>query len=651
MRLDSVVVRNYRGLRLAAADGLADEPVVTVAGANGSGKTLLLEAIMAAWRGQLHPTNVGPFGDDMLVRLGFVLEPHEVQALENVVKPTDKRGELVPGLRQGTCPRLIPVEFTVRRDQPSGQRQAEQAEPWAQALIRPLEPIGDMSFRTVDLVPANRLLATNEGALPNPVMVGPLVSPFGQSGEDPFFRFSGLLPWLATLDYMELTAEREGRQPPGDFELLAGRFEQATGKRLERPQTDMAGSGVRLWVRLPTGERHDLSSLSDGEQQVLALIYFARRTSATGGILLIDEPELHLHPSLQQALIEVLRLMSDRAQVWIATHAAKLIAASPLGGLVHLRPPHATTGDQAAVFADEAERLGLYRQLGLDASDLLNNDLLVVVEGPTDWQRLRRFFPTELSRAAGFIAGGKDGVLRAVEVLEGSPQALPWVAIRDRDLADEQQVVAWTHDHPNLFVWPRRMLENVLLEPELLAAVMTSGGRPCTAEQMQAELYRLALERREEVLRVLISRALDAKVRPASRQMPSGTAERLRAQLERDQEVAEQKQQRLQEVAARQTQVLAAQWDNHWPRLVHGKDVLAVLARSALSPYRDLASLADAVAAHCQRMPAELPSDLGLLQTMLQRAPTRTAGLPATLHSTETLARSLRGSRGERFEP
>ena len=52
MRLDGVAVRNYRGLRLAAADGLADESVITVAGVNGSGKTLLLEAIMGAWRGQ-----------------------------------------------------------------------------------------------------------------------------------------------------------------------------------------------------------------------------------------------------------------------------------------------------------------------------------------------------------------------------------------------------------------------------------------------------------------------------------------------------------------------------------------------------------------------------------------------------------------------
>jgi hypothetical protein len=337
--------------------------------------------------------------------------------------------------------------------------------------------------------------------------------------------------------------------------------------------------------------------------------------------LLIDEPELHLHPSLQQALVEVLRLMSERAQVWIATHATKLIAASPLGGLLHLHPPYTTEGDQAVVFADEAERLRLHQELGLDASDLLNNDLLVVVEGPTDWQRLRRFFPTELSRAASYIAGGKDAALRAVEVLEGSPQALPWIAIVDRDLADDQQLTRWTHDRPNLLVWTRRMLENVLLKPEMLAAVMTTGGRPCTAEQMRAELYRLAIDRRHEVLRGLISRALDAEVRPPSRQMPREPVQRLRVQFQRDQELAEQKQQRLEDAAAQQADALSAQWEDNWPSLVHGKDVLAALARSQLSPYRDLESLIDAVAAHCQRLPADLPADLQRLRTMLQTRP------------------------------
>ena len=133
---------------------LAAQPVITVAGVNGSGKTLLLEAIMAAWRGQLEPSDVGPFGDDMTVGLEFALEPHEVQALETVASSSpwrDHMGRLPPG----TCPNLIPVEFTFRPDQHTS-RHPEQAEVWARLLLRPIDPTGDMSFRTVDHLPANR---------------------------------------------------------------------------------------------------------------------------------------------------------------------------------------------------------------------------------------------------------------------------------------------------------------------------------------------------------------------------------------------------------------------------------------------------------------------------------------------------------------
>jgi hypothetical protein len=164
------------------------------------------------------------------------------------------------------------------------------------------------------------------------------------------------------------------------------------------------------------------------------------------------------------------------------------------------------------------------------------------------------------------------------------------------------------------------------LEPELLAAVMTDAGRPCTAEQMRAEVARLATERREEVLRVLITRALDAEVQPTGRQMPADPVVRIRAQLQRDKELAEQKQQHLEQVATQQAEALTAVWEDDWLSLVHGKSVLGEVARSRLSPFGDLPSLVDAVAAYCQRLPADLPNDLQRLQTMLQKSPRRPAG-------------------------
>ena len=50
MRIESVAVTNFRGLRRVEITGLSVEPVVTVSGPNGAGKSLLFEAITLLWR-------------------------------------------------------------------------------------------------------------------------------------------------------------------------------------------------------------------------------------------------------------------------------------------------------------------------------------------------------------------------------------------------------------------------------------------------------------------------------------------------------------------------------------------------------------------------------------------------------------------------
>jgi AAA domain, putative AbiEii toxin, Type IV TA system len=113
---------------------------------------------------------------------------------------------------------------------------------------------------------------------------------------------SGIAPLLASLDYVDLLAQREGRPPTGEYDTLVQTFAAATSKQILRPSLDpYSPQGASLFVETPAGVRHRLDALSSGEQEVLGLTYFIRRLSARGGVLLIDEPELHLHPSLQRA--------------------------------------------------------------------------------------------------------------------------------------------------------------------------------------------------------------------------------------------------------------------------------------------------------------------------------------------------------------
>lgn len=113
------------------------------------------------------------------------------------------------------------------------------------------------------------------------------------------------------------------RSPERFQETLAhiNRFLEQNGKRL----TDF-DDNLRLLVQVGSGKArttHFLEALSSGERQVVLLIFMVSRWLMQGGVVLIDEPDLHMHGSWQRTLIhELNRLVADKeGQLIIASHA------------------------------------------------------------------------------------------------------------------------------------------------------------------------------------------------------------------------------------------------------------------------------------------------------------------------------------------
>jgi len=94
------------------------------------------------------------------------------------------------------------------------------------------------------------------------------------------------------------------------------------GKEID---TDMKAGEGRLRVRIKNrkGVYHSLDELSAGEHQVLIMIYIISRWMQSGGIVLIDEPDLYLHPSLVDPLLSSLeKLVAEHdGQLLITSHA------------------------------------------------------------------------------------------------------------------------------------------------------------------------------------------------------------------------------------------------------------------------------------------------------------------------------------------
>ncbi|EOU3094451.1 AAA family ATPase [Yersinia enterocolitica] len=84
--------------------------------------------------------------------------------------------------------------------------------------------------------------------------------------------------------------------------------------------------GQRQQVRLANGDTHTLDELSSGEHQVLIMLFMVQRWLQPGGVVLIDEPDLHLHPSLVSPLLATLEniIQGRSGQLIITSHATDL---------------------------------------------------------------------------------------------------------------------------------------------------------------------------------------------------------------------------------------------------------------------------------------------------------------------------------------
>lgn len=218
----------------------------------------------------------------------------------------------------------------------------------------------------------------------------------------------------------------------------------------------------------------DLSTTGSGFHQVLLILAFmlARPSS----LILLDEPDAHLHVLLQKELYDILRSLCHETggQLVIATHSEVLIDnTSPRQILSFYREPHSLASD---VDRDQL-REALKRVSSLELLMLENAPGILYLEGSTDfdllkawaevldhpikqwfdtqpfWQNNKGRNPKE-ARDHFFALKAIKPDIRAVLLLDGDNRGLP-----DRGL---------TADGLTILRWERYEAESYLLHPDSL---------------------------------------------------------------------------------------------------------------------------------------------------------------------------------------
>lgn len=95
--------------------------------------------------------------------------------------------------------------------------------------------------------------------------------------------------------------------------------------RLYRPEHEE--TRYTFFLENDAGHRYEFDELSSGDKAILFLITTMYGFDLENGLIVIDEPELHLHPQLQKKLLSLLERVGNalKIQCIVATHAALLI--------------------------------------------------------------------------------------------------------------------------------------------------------------------------------------------------------------------------------------------------------------------------------------------------------------------------------------
>jgi len=194
-------------------------------------------------------------------------------------------------------------------------------------------------------------------------------------------------------------------------------------------------------------------------------------------IMLIEEPEIHLHPALETSVMRYLKRKSDTSQIFLTTHSTNFIDSGEYSAIHFVQKSPSTV---SLLLTEEQAADILPQELGLRLSSLFMYERLVFVEGPSDEDVLREWASTlrcNLSRAnVGFVnMGGSRNIkhfasARIVGFLNRRGVQTWFVLDRDENGAEDiSKLHSVLGKSCKLTVLPVREIENYLVKPSALS--------------------------------------------------------------------------------------------------------------------------------------------------------------------------------------
>jgi energy-coupling factor transporter ATP-binding protein EcfA2 len=248
----------------------------------------------------------------------------------------------------------------------------------------------------------------------------------------------------------------------------------------------------------------DLANAGSGMLQIVQLLVYIYLHKPT--LLLIDEPDAHLHPELQEKLGPILKTVTDnmKAQLFVATHSPDVIDAFDPGEVLFM---NAEKKKLAALKKDNAYVDGLI-EAGIITNSALSRiavrpKCLVVEDSKiTIFKAIDRLMGTKLFDFAGDFKQAKgvskfqtiQEVYLTVQEVVGKKIAMFF--IQDRDGLPDRFVGYIQNKYQqkglDVHILARHELENYLLDGKIIRAALLAKGKDISLKDCRGLLVQAA---------------------------------------------------------------------------------------------------------------------------------------------------------------
>lgn len=264
---------------------------------------------------------------------------------------------------------------------------------------------------------------------------------------------------------------------------------------------------------------YDIKDVGQGMQSLVLIL--ATILLLKPHIVLMDEPEAHMHPSLISEFVKYLKYLAKDTQFIITSHSLVLMNEVGMDKIFHLKNDVAKKGIVINKIEERNNFLDIIKEIGYDIDTLsyiAQPCVYVFVEGESDKKYLLEFAKKanlqkqiNLFNIGFVIMGGKNNrhkFLNLLEKLEKNILPIPFVMILDKDETSEENIEKFKAKIANtkneIYYLEKRQIENYLIDIEVIKKIITKKIKPENQEKwkkidFEKEVITLCEKQKEDI--------------------------------------------------------------------------------------------------------------------------------------------------------